>query len=96
MRLVAVLLVFAVLVLGAIWRFRHGRRTGNRVRLTRGFWLRVVVALGVVWLAVWLDPGGPWTLLVLGLLLGLGLLEERSRRLGRSGASGLDPRRGVC
>lgn len=84
----AVLVIFAVLVLGAIWRFRHGKRTGNRVRLTRGFWLKVLLALGMVWLTAWLEPRGLWTLLVLGLLLGLALLETRSRRLGRGGRAG--------
>ncbi|MXY08101.1 MAG: hypothetical protein F4Y61_05585 [Rhodothermaceae bacterium] len=79
-RLVTVLLVFAVLVLGAILRFRHGKRTGNRVRLTRGFWLKVLLGFGMLQLIIWLEPGGPWTLVVMGLLLGLGLLEERSKR----------------
>ena len=80
--LVTVLLIFAVLVLGAIWRFRHGKRTGNRVRLTLGFWLKVLLAVGMVMLITRLEPGGPWTLLALGLLLGLGLLDARFKWSG--------------
>ncbi|MYH97976.1 MAG: hypothetical protein F4124_00905 [Acidimicrobiia bacterium] len=78
-----VLVIFAVLVLGAILRFRHGKRTGNRVRLTRGFWPKFLLGFGMLQAIIWLEPGGPWTLVVLGLLLGLGLLEARFKWLER-------------
>ncbi|MYH96707.1 MAG: hypothetical protein F4129_09375 [Acidimicrobiia bacterium] len=76
----SVLLIFAVLAVLAVWRYRHGKRTGNPVRLGRGSWLKVLVANGLLWPLIWLNPQGPWRLLAFGLLLGLAALDQRRIR----------------
>lgn len=75
-----VLFTFAVLALLAVWRYRHGKRTGNPVSWTGGFWLKVLVIDGLLWPLIWLDPQGPWRLLAFGLLLGLAALDQRRIR----------------